>query len=44
MVLMLSLCSLDDDLNQPTFLLDNLHKACLSQKKHLSVLKHARPL
>jgi hypothetical protein len=44
MILVSSLHSSKDDFNQHAFLLDKLHKACLSQKKHLLVLKHARPL
>jgi hypothetical protein len=41
---MSSLYSSCDDLSQPTFLLDKLDKACLSQNKHSLVLKHVRPL
>jgi hypothetical protein len=44
MVLMSLLCSSDDDLFQPAFLLGMLHRARLSQNTHWLVLKYVLSL
>jgi hypothetical protein len=44
MVLMSSSHSCLDDLFPPIFLLDMLHKVCLSQNRHPLVLAHVLPL
>jgi hypothetical protein len=43
-VLMLSSHSCLDDSFLPIYLLGMLHKVCLSQNRHLLVLKHVLPL
>jgi hypothetical protein len=43
-VLMSSSHSFSDDLFPPIYLLDMLHKVCLSQNRHRLVLTHVLPL